>query len=155
MSQRAYRRQFSGIILSAIIVLFCCPVALTACSVNSAPESGLLQPSQSETTIPSPQVKYAPALTAEEVWKHIGEVRTVRYHVGNPYRSARGNVFLNEKQDYKTGFTTVIFATVAQTFGDPAAKYGYRTIEVTGLIRMYEGHPEIIVNIPAEIVIIK
>jgi hypothetical protein len=142
-------------LILAPVMLLCCPVALTACSLDTASDTGSPQHAQPETSVPSPQVKYAPVLTSDETWKHIGEVRTVRYHVGNPYRSARGNVFLNEKQDYKNGFTTVIFATIATTFGDPVAKYGYRTIEVTGLIRMYEGHPEIIVNIPAEIVIIK
>ena len=106
--------------------------------------------------MPSPQsVKYSAVLTSVETWKHIGEVRTVRYYVGYPFRSSKGNVFLNEKQDYKTGFTTVIFSTMAPTFGDPVHKFGYQTIEVTGLIKMYEGHPEIIVNIPGEIVIVK
>jgi hypothetical protein len=100
-------------------------------------------------------VKYTAVLTAEQAWKHIGEVRTVRYYVGNPFRSSRGNVFLNEKQDYKTGFTTVIFATIAPVFGDPLQKFGYHTIEVSGLIRMYEGHPEIIVNVPTEIAVIQ
>ena len=136
-------------------MLSCCTAAFTACSLNPASDNGSSPLAQPVTSSPSPQVKYAPVLAPDEAWKHIGEVRTVRYHVGNPYRSARGNVFLNEKQDYKTGFTTVIFATIAPTFGDPVGKYGYHTIEVTGLIRMYEGHPEIIVNIPAEIVLIK
>jgi DNA/RNA endonuclease YhcR with UshA esterase domain len=40
-------------------------------------------------------------------------------------------------------------------FGDPLQKFGYHTIEVSGLIRMYEGHPEIIVNVPTEIAVIQ
>jgi len=79
----------------------------------------------------------------------------VEYHVGNPFRSSKGNVFLNELSDYKKGFTAVIMAYSTSSFGDPISKYGYKTIQVTGLIQTYEGHPEIIVNNPASIVLIE
>lgn len=97
----------------------------------------------------SPKVE---CLTANETWNHIGETKCVEFFVGSPYQSSKGNVFLNEKKDYKTGFTVYIPASSVKSFvGNPISLYGYKTIRVTGLLRMYQGHPEIIVNDPSQI----
>jgi len=115
-------------------------------------------PISSQQSIPSDKTKETrkeAIIPANEAWEHIGEIRTVEYYVANPYRSGKGNVFLNEKKDYKTGFTTVIFAVSVNNFGDPIALYGYKTVRTTGLIKMYHGHPEIIVDNPNQIGIAK
>lgn len=93
-------------------------------------------------------------ITADESWSHIGEIRCVEYVVGNPSSSRSGNVFLNEKQNYSSGFTTTIFASARDRFGDPVKEYGYRRIQVTGLIRLYQNHPEIIAESPKQIVVV-
>jgi DNA/RNA endonuclease YhcR with UshA esterase domain len=86
-------------------------------------------------------------LTAQEAWSHIGETTCVEFTVESPYQSGKGNVFLNEKKDYKNGFTVYIPSSSVSGFsGNPVSLYGYKTIQVTGLLRMYQGHPEIIVN---------
>ena len=79
----------------------------------------------------------------------------MEFYVGGPYKSSKGNIFLNELSDYKNGFTAVIMANVAETFGDPISDYGYKTIRVTGLIKLYEGHPEIMVNSPSDITVVE
>ncbi len=99
----------------------------------------------------SADTQSAECITAEESWDHIGDFMCVEYFVASPYTSNKGNVFLNEKRDYKNGFTTVIFATSANNFKAPESTYGYKTIQATGLIKMYQGHPEIIANDPSQI----
>jgi hypothetical protein len=101
---------------------------------------------------PSPQTA---CITAQDSWNNIGQYKCVEYFVGNPFRSSKGNVFLNELSDYKKGFSTVIMAYSASSFGDPISKYGNKTIRVTGMIQTYEGHPEIMVNNPASIILVK
>lgn len=93
--------------------------------------------------------------SAEEAWDHIGEYATVVYRVNNPYRSGKGNIFLNEKQDYRNGFTGVIFANVAHRWSQsPTSLYGGRTVRVTGMIKTYEGHPEIIIESPEQVEVV-
>lgn len=95
------------------------------------------------------------AITATESWDHIGEQATVEYYVDNPYQSSKGNIFLNEKSNYKSGFTAVIFDNVKHKFsGNPINIYGNKNVRVIGTIKLYDGHPEIIVNSPSQIVVI-
>jgi len=124
------------------------------------------QPPKLQVPSPSPTVgqnvtptpKSTPAgniITPQESWNKIGEVATVEYFVGNPFQSSKGNVFLNEKREFKSGFTTTIFANSVNKFGNPISMYGSKTIRVTGLIKMYEGHPEIIADDPSRIEVVK
>lgn len=97
-----------------------------------------------------------PFYTAAEAWEHIGEYATVEYVVASPYCSSKGNTFLNEKRDYRRGFTTVIFANARHQWPqDPVALYNGKRIRVTGMIKTYEGHPEIIADAPSQIEVIK
>lgn len=114
-----------------------------------------ITPTPIQQATPTPVVKGAQVISAQEAWSHVGEIKTVEYYVANPYQSSKGNVFLNEKRDYKTGFTTVIFANSAGRFGNPISLYGYKTIRTTGLIKMYQGHPEIIADDPSQVEIVK
>jgi len=118
---------------------------------GTPPPTGIptIQPTRAPTPPPN-------CLTAQEAWSHIGETACVEFTVESPYQSSKGNVFLNEKQNYKTGFTVFIPSNSARNFnGNPVSLYGYKTIRVTGLLRMYQGHPEIIVNVPNQIEIVK
>jgi len=92
-------------------------------------------------------------ISAQEAWNHIGENLCVEYFVGAPYQSGKSNVFLNEKSAYTKGFTVTIFANSLGNFNNPVGIYGNKTIQVTGVIKMYQGHPEIIANSPNQIVI--
>jgi hypothetical protein len=93
-------------------------------------------------------------ISAEESWTHIGEETCVEFYVSSPFRSGKGNIFLNERKDYKNGFTVWIPAGSVGNFqSDPIVSYGYKTIQVKGQIRMYQGHPEIIANSPEQIIV--
>ena len=95
-------------------------------------------------------------ISSQEAWNYVGQEKCVEYYVASPFRSRKGNVFLNEKRDYKNGFTVWIPSGSINNFsGDPISEYGYRTIQVSGQIRMYQGHPEIIANSPSQITVVK
>ncbi|MCK4810171.1 MAG: thermonuclease family protein [Candidatus Omnitrophica bacterium] len=87
----------------------------------------------------------------------IGQIRTVRGKVLDTYRSKKC-IFLNFGRNYKTDFTVVIFKNSWEYFEDkgidPLTFYKGRIVEVTGRIKEYNG-PEIIVNIPREIRVIR
>ena len=107
-------------------------------------------PANSTTEINN--IKLTDCISAQDSWNYIGQEKCVEYYVASPFRSGKGNVFLNEKRDYKNGFTVWIPAGSVNNFpGDPISNYGYKTIQVTGQIRMYQAHPEIIANSPDQI----
>jgi len=139
-----------GILVVMVLVLGYSVLNKNTTQIQPPAETGTAQPTQA---LPSTQ---ADCLTAQEAWSHIGETACIEFTVENPYQSSKGNVFLNEKQNYKTGFTVFIPSNSVRNFnGNPVSLYGYKTIQVTGLLRMYQGHPEIIVNSPSQINIVR
>jgi len=137
-------------IISAIFILLL--LSIIGCSQQSS-----YTPPPTYTPPPPPYDASPPTacISSQDAWNNIGQYKCVEYFVGNPFRSSKGNVFLNELSDYKKGFSAVIMASSTSGFGDPISKYGNKTIQVTGLIQTYEGHPEIIVNNPANIILVK
>src|SRR5450631_3921268 len=90
-------------------------------------------------------------LTADQAWNHIGD-STIQYQVSYATTDNGGDEFLNQKQVYLSGFTAVIFSSNLLAFpNDPEATYDGATIDVTGTIQSYEGHPEIVVSNPSQI----
>ncbi len=96
-------------------------------------------------------------ITSEQAASFIGQIRTVQGKVLSTYQSAKC-VYLNFGSDYKTDFTVVIFNNSFGAFNqqgiNPVSFYRGKTVEVSGRIREYNG-PEIIVNAPYEITVIK
>ncbi len=92
---------------------------------------------------------------AAEAHRYIGEIRRVKGRVNSTYQSDKC-VFLNFGRDWRSDFTVVIFTDSLAGFREeniePRDFYKGKTVEVTGRIREYNG-PEIIVNIPEEIVV--
>ena len=114
------------------------------------------QPSEVPSAPAPSTAKQGTAYAAAEAWQHIGEYASVEYVAANPYRSSTGDTFLNEERDYRSGFTTVIFANVRSRWSqEPIAIYGGKRLRVTGMIKMYEGHPEIIADDPSLIEILE
>ena len=64
--------------------------------------------------------------------------------------------FLNFHSDWKKHFTVVIFASDFSKFPSPPEEY-YRgkKIQVTGRIKSYHGKPEIIVEDPSQIEVLR
>ncbi len=100
-------------------------------------------------------VVYGAAYTTEEASGHIGENATVCGIVSSGYyaRSSRGKpTFINLDGRYPNqAFTVVIWGDHRSKFGQPERKYTGKRICVTGVIDMYRGIPQIIVNQPAQI----
>ena len=88
-----------------------------------------------------------------EAPNHIGEYACVTGrvdHVSKP----KETTFLNFCPDYRTcPFGAVIFDSNAHKFPNPE-QYEGQTVEITGLIRSYQGRPEIILKDPSQIKII-
>lgn len=91
----------------------------------------------------------------KEAINFLGKIVCIEYFVAYPYKSSKGNIFLNEKLNYKDGFTVWIPADSVKNFSsDPFVKYGYKNIQVTGEIKMYKGQLEIIANTEDQILLL-
>ena len=118
-----------GVRLAWASVLIATSALVTACGSSSGPSASQLPPG---------------VISPAEAWKHLGEKTTVRFHVGYTGSSSAGSEFLDEKVDYRHGFVAVIYSNVVGNFGsDPIATYGGRTVDVTGYLKLYDGHPEV------------
>ena len=87
---------------------------MTANSKDDSIASTTTSSGTDTTSTPTPAPTPTPAsncFTAQEAWNHIGETGCVKFYVASPYRSSKDNVFLNEKSDYKNGFTAVVFSS--------------------------------------------
>ncbi|SRR6266568_1410 len=84
--------------------------------------------------------------TAEEAFHEIGKDTCVIFYVNNATKSQKGNIFLNGNQDYKKGFSVTIYANNLSNFSVSPLAYNNQTIMVSGVIKEYDGHPEIIVD---------
>lgn len=87
----------------------------------------------------------------EDAWKFIGETKCVFGKIESVYFSSGGTVFFDFCSDYKTcPFTAVVFKSAAARFSD-AKKYEGRTVRITGLLKTYQGRPEIILENDSQI----
>ena len=119
---------------------------------SQAPTSG-----QVDTSFPESQ---QPAGTAHVIsWqdaaKHYGENVTVEGTIVATHNSGKA-CFLNFHPDYKRYFTAVIFAPAFSRFpANPENYYYGKKVHVSGYIKEYKGKPEIILNDPSQIEILK
>lgn len=101
-----------------------------------------------------------PASTAQVIsWrdaaKHYGEYATVEGTIVVTHNSGKA-CFLNFHPDYKRYFTAVIFASAFSRFpANPENYYYGKKVRVSGYIKEYEGKPEVILNNPSQIEILK
>ncbi len=92
-------------------------------------------------------------------WKdaaqYVGQQITVQGEIVRTYDSGKVT-FLNFDNDYRNTLTIVIFPSLYDAFPEPpAAHFEGKTVEVTGVVKMYEGAPEIVIEDPAQIRILK
>ncbi|MFA5742478.1 MAG: hypothetical protein WC921_00580 [Candidatus Paceibacterota bacterium] len=81
----------------------------------------------------------------------VGENKCVFGKVDNVYMSSGGTTFLDFCPDYKTcPFSAVIFKPDSFNFTD-LKQYQGKTIEITGLVKTYQGRPEIILKDASQI----
>lgn len=103
----------------------------------------------------------APTKTADQVIsyqdaaKYYGKIKTVEGVIVATNNTGKV-CFLNFHKDWKRYFTGVIFASDFDKFPkNPEDYYLNRKVRITGLIKEYNGKPEIIIKNPAQIQIIK
>ena len=87
--------------------------------------------------------------------KEIGKDTCVEFYVENVVQVKNGNMYLDEKTDYKKGFFVTIFANNVHNFTVSPIDYKYKIIDVSGVITKYQGMPEIIVTDPSQIATVK
>jgi micrococcal nuclease len=89
-----------------------------------------------------------------EAPNHVGEYACVSGKIDHVNISQKGTIFLNFRPDYKTSpFGAVIFGSDAHKFPNPK-QYEGQTVEITGLIKSYQGRPEIVLKDPGQIKIL-
>jgi len=83
--------------------------------------------------------------------KYVGQTKTVEGTVVRAYRSANA-IFLDFHDPYQGYFMVVIFKSDWTNFKfQPEIFYKNKEVRVTGLIKTYQGSPEIIASSPTQI----
>jgi len=139
-----------AIIVAAFIIAG--SIWLSNKSASTRPQSGSdrgLTPQQLPRT-PEPIQQPVIRISYTEAPNHVGEYACVSGkvdHVNTP----KETTFLNFGPDYKTcPFGAVIFGSDAYKFPNPN-QYEGKTVEITGLIKTYQGRAEIVLNDPGQI----
>ena len=102
-----------------------------------------------------PQSQKVGVISWRDAARHYGEHATVEGTIVATHNSGKA-CFLNFHPDYKRYFTAVIFASAFSRFPKNPENYYYgKTVRVTGYIKEYKGKPEIILNEPSQIEILK
>lgn len=83
--------------------------------------------------------------TSKNVRDHEGENGCVDFHVSYTYESSKGNKFIDEFQDYSSGFSIYIPVSSSASNVD-LNQFNDKDIKVTGEISNYQGGPQVIVT---------
>jgi len=82
---------------------------------------------------------------------HTGQTGCVSGRIVRVFTSRVGNTYLDFCPDYRScPFSSVIFASDRDKFGD-LGTLGGRTVELRGLISVYQGRAQIIIHDPQQI----
>jgi DNA/RNA endonuclease YhcR with UshA esterase domain len=96
-----------------------------------------------------------PKYSTQEAKNHKGQYATVKGTVNDVHVSRTGTVFFNMDGKYPNHlFSAVIFKNDVSKFPE-VNEYKGVTLEVTGVIKIYQGKPEIILKSPKQIRIIQ
>ncbi len=116
---------------------------------------GLWDPSSVDTRTVHPINDQARTISWQDAAKHYGKYATVEGTIVKTYNSGKA-CFLNFHIDYKNHFTAVIFAPDFPRFPkNPEVFYKGKEVRISGYIKKYKGSPEMILNHPGQIVILK
>jgi len=87
--------------------------------------------------------------------KYVGEYVTVEGRIVGTHNSGKA-CFLNFHPDWRQSFTAVIFASRFDQFPPkPEDFYRGKNVRVTGAIREYDGRPEMILDSPDQIKVLR
>ena len=97
----------------------------------------------------------AQVISWQDAAKHYGEYATVEGTIVDTFNSGKA-CFLHFHPDYKHYLTAVIFASDFSRFPANADNYySGKKVRVSGYIKDYKGSPEIILNDPGQIELLK
>jgi len=127
---------------------------------SATPAQPPATPAQPSAPPTSPPTQATPAPTEaiiswQDAARYYGQVVTIEGRVVQTYNSGKV-VFLNFHQDYSRYFKAVIFPDDWDKFPEPPEElFLDKLVRVTGLVKEYQGAPEIIVEEPAQIEIVE
>lgn len=102
-------------------------------------------------TQPSTETTSSTCYDYTEAKSHVGETSCIKGKIVQVFTSSKSNTFLNFCSNYKTcPFSAVIFSSDKNKFSD-VQEYSGKNVEISGLIRTYQGNAEIIINSPNQI----
>jgi DNA/RNA endonuclease YhcR with UshA esterase domain len=103
----------------------------------------------------SPEKQSSKAISWQDADKHYGENVTIEGTIAGTYNSGKV-CFLNFDTNYRNSFTAVIFASDFHLFpANPQDYYYGKKVRIKGHIKEYNGRPEIILNDPGQVEVIK
>jgi hypothetical protein len=133
---------------------------VTLAQPSATPTQPPATPVQPEAT-PTPLAAQATPAPQELVvsWQdaaqYYGQIVTIQGRVVETYNSGKV-IFLNFHEDYRRTFKAVIFPDDWDKFPEPPEKlFLDKLVRVTGLVKEYEGAPEIIIEETAQIEIVE
>ena len=115
----------------------------------------IFSPEYEDKEIEETEIETTGTIDYSEADNFVGEYKTVKGKVDNLYYSKSSDTtFINFCPDYKTcSFCAVVFSSDKSKF-DNLYNYDGKTVEITGLIKTYQGRPEIILNNPSQIKVV-
>jgi DNA/RNA endonuclease YhcR with UshA esterase domain len=88
----------------------------------------------------------AETIAPADARKHVDQTVTVEGQVSDVHTTGSGTIFLDIGGRYPdNAFAAVIFADDAGQFPD-TDKFSGKTVDITGVVRLYKGKPEIILK---------
>jgi len=104
---------------------------------------------------PAATERDAELISWKQAAKHYGEYLTVEGQIVLTHRTEKA-CFLNFNPDWQHTFSAVIFARCFDAFPpQPEEFYRGKTVRVSGLIKEYKGKPEIVLETPDQIEVIR
>ncbi|HOU46109.1 MAG TPA: hypothetical protein PLA41_03140 [Candidatus Pacearchaeota archaeon] len=149
MDQAQESKNFFAIIIAGTII----GIFIFLSGLNNSPKAIVGDISEKETS-QEKIVFDSKCINFLDAAKHIGEKGCVVGRIVSVFVSNSGTTFFDYCKDYKTcQFTAVIFKSDSKKFGDVSI-YNGKNLEISGLIKSYQGKAEIILNDPSQIKII-
>jgi hypothetical protein len=109
---------------------------------------------QGRTGVP-PAGAASQVISWQDAGKHCGEYAVVEGTIVLSHNSGKA-CFLNFHLQYKDHFTAVIFASAFLRFpANPEVCYLNKKVRVSGIIKEFDGKPEIVLEDPSQIEIVR
>lgn len=142
--------------LAVVVVMYLAKVWFIDQQSDKSATLGLKGRQESVTLQGDLQSKNASRVISwQDAAKHYGKYATVEGKIVATHNSGKA-CFLNFHPNYKKYFTAVIFASAFSLFpANPETFYYGKKVRISGYIKEYKGKPEIILDDPSQIEVLK